>query len=85
MRLFDNKLVTLLCTDASDNAVGAVLSQVGPDGERPVAFESRKLTDTEKRYTTLERELLAIVHATKAWRHWVQGREVLVFTDNQGA
>jgi hypothetical protein len=47
--------------DASNVAIGAVLVQQ----DRPVAYESKKLTDTQKRWTTTERELWAAVHALK--------------------
>ncbi|POM64423.1 Retrotransposable element, partial [Phytophthora palmivora] len=47
-------------TDASDIAVGGVLSQVHDSGEHPVAFLSRKLSDTERRWPAHEKELYAI-------------------------
>ncbi|KAL0434685.1 UNVERIFIED_CONTAM: Retrovirus-related Pol polyprotein from transposon gypsy [Sesamum radiatum] len=48
-------------TDASDFALGGVLMQDG----HPVAFESRKLKDVERRYSVHEKELLAVVHCLK--------------------
>ena len=54
-------------TDASANVVGAVLLQDG----RPVAFESKKLNSAQRNYSAYERELYAIVHALKKWRHYL--------------
>ena len=48
-------------TDASHTQLGAVISQKG----RPIAFYSRKLNPAQTRYTTTERELLAIVETLK--------------------
>ncbi|XP_015941749.1 uncharacterized protein LOC107467224 [Arachis duranensis] len=45
-------------TDASDYAIGGVLMQEG----HPIAFESRKLNDTDRRYTVQEKEMTAVVH-----------------------
>lgn len=42
-------------TDASDIAVGGVLSQVHPSGEHPLAYLSRKLSDTERRWPAHEK------------------------------
>jgi hypothetical protein len=54
--------------DASNVAIGGVLLQ----DNQPVAYESKKLTDTQKRWTTTERELWAAVHALKTWRCYLQ-------------
>lgn len=68
--------------DASGNAVGAVLSQGEGKDARPVAFESRKLNDAERKYKVHDQELLAVVHALKKWRHYLHGRKFVVVTDN---
>ena len=58
-----------LQTDASDRGVGAVLSQTDENGqEHPVAYFSRKLLPRETRYSTVEKECLAIKLATHAFR-----------------
>lgn len=58
-----------LQTDASDRGVGAVLSQIGPDGEEhPVAYFSKKLLPREERYATVEKECLAIKPGIEAVR-----------------
>ncbi len=49
-------------SDASDFAIGGVLVQEG----RPVAFESKKLNETERRWPTHEKEMWAVIHCLKA-------------------
>ena len=68
--------------DGSDTAVGAVLSQVYESGDHPVAFESRKMNSAEANYPTHERELLAVIHALRTWRHYLEGKKFKVITDH---
>lgn len=72
-----------LAVDASDQHVGGVLQQRGPGGWEPLAFFSRKLSDTEGRYSTLDRELLACVSAIRHFRHQVEGRAFYLLTDHK--
>lgn len=73
----------LLTTDASNVAIGAVLSQ-GPIGsDKPVCFASRTLNDSETNYSTIEKELLAIVWATKYFRPYLFGRKFKILTDHK--
>ena len=71
-------------TDASDFAIGAVLHQKDAvNGElRPIAYESHKLSEAQRRYVTHKRELLAVVHALKVWRMYLVGCPVTVRTDH---
>ena len=69
-------------TDASDFALDAVLSQDQGCGEQPIAYESRKLSAAELNYPTHEKELLAIVHAIKVWRPYLEGKTFTVETDH---
>ena len=84
MRHFDAQLPVVLETDASDFALGAVLSQEHPDGVHPVGFYSRKLKAAELNYDTHDKELLAIIEALKGWRHFCMGTKepVKVLTDH---
>lgn len=50
---------------------------------RPIAFESRKLSKTEQNYSAQERELLAIAHALRHFRGYVEGSPILVRTDHE--
>lgn len=66
-------------TDASNYALGAVLLQDG----HPVYYASRTLNNHEINYSTVEKELLAIVWAVKFFRPYIFGKEFIVNTDHQ--
>jgi hypothetical protein len=66
-------------TDASHTQLGAVISQAG----KPIAFYSQKLNPAQTRYTTTERELLAIVETLKEYRNVLLGHTIRVYTDHQ--
>jgi transposase InsO family protein len=73
--------------DASDFAIGSVLSQGTDADHRVIAYESRKLKDAETRYLNHDKELLSVVHALRTWRHLLIGSPftVRVLTDNTPA
>ena len=48
----------------------------------PIAFESCKLNDTERCYTVQEKEMIAIVHCLRTWRHYLLGSHFIVKTNN---
>lgn len=72
-----------LSVDASDFAVGAVLHQLINNSIQPIAFYSKKLTDTQKKYSTYDRELTAIFQAVKHFKHLLEGREFYILTDHK--
>ncbi len=73
----------VLQTDASDYGVGAVLSQADDDGvEHPVAYYSRKFLERERRYSTVEKECLAIKLGIEAFKVYLLGRHFVVQTDH---
>lgn len=72
-----------IMTDASDIAVGAVLQQFVDGLWQPISYFSRKLTPPETRYSTFDRELLAIYLAIKHFRHYVEGCNFYVVTDHK--
>ncbi|CEG85007.1 hypothetical protein RMATCC62417_18745 [Rhizopus microsporus] len=69
--------------DASDFAIGAVLMQEESAGVwKPLAFESKKLSQAERNYPAQERELLSILHALRTWRCFIEGNKYQVYTDH---
>jgi len=73
----------ILTTDASNFALGAVLSQGIIGQDRPIAFASRTLNETETKYSTIEKELLAIVWAVKYFRPYLYGTKFTIVTDHK--
>lgn len=72
--------------DASDFALGAVLSQPADDGLlHPVAFHSRKFIASKINYKIHDKELLAIVDAFEEWRHFLEGspHQVVVYSNHK--
>ena len=61
----------VLDTDASDKAIGAVLSQVQDGKERVVAYGSSVLSTAQRNYCVTRRELLEIVVFTKHFIHYL--------------
>ena len=72
----------ILDTDASDKAIGAVLSQVIDGKERVCAYASRCLSKSERRYCVTRKELLAVTYFVKYFRHYLYGQQFLVRTDH---
>ncbi|MBW0549472.1 hypothetical protein O181_089187 [Austropuccinia psidii MF-1] len=68
---FNPSLPTIVETDASDYALGSVLSQVNGSGKHPIAFDSCKLLPAELNYEIHDKELLGIVWAPKHWRSFL--------------
>ena len=72
--------------DASDFAVGAVLSQKGEDGNmHPIAFMSKAMNAAERNYQIYDKELLAVISALKQWRQYLEGarHKVTILSDHQ--
>ena len=66
-------------TDASSTQLGSVITQ----SNRPLAFFSRKLSETQQKYSVTEIELLAIVETLKEFKGMLWGQQLIVYTDHQ--
>ena len=79
----DDDSALSLTTDASDIAVGAVLSQGRDSNSPPLGFFSKKLSEAEKKYSAFDKELLALYLAIRHFRHHLEGRSFTVWTDHK--
>ena len=72
--MYDPDHNTQVEVDASGFATGMVLSQEGEDGKwHPVVFHSESMSDAECNYEIYNKEMLAIICALQAWRHYLEG------------
>ena len=70
----------LLCTDASNMAIGTIMMQDG----KVIAYESKKLSNAKLNYPVHDyKKILAIIHALKVWRHYLFNSEFKIETDYQ--
>ena len=82
--LYNLDAPTKICADASAYGLGAVLLQQQHDDEwKPVAFASRSMTETERRYSQIEKEALALVWACEKFADYVIGKAILLETDHK--
>ena len=72
----------ILDTDASSDAIGAVLSQIQDGNERVIAYGSRTLSTAERNYCVTRKEMLALVFFVKHFKHYLLGREFTLRTDH---
>eukprot|EP00731_Ephydatia_muelleri_P030185 Em0021g708a len=82
LTLPDFSLPFVLDTDASGDGLGAVLAQNVDGVERVVAYASRALSRTEKKYCATRREMLALVWAARHFRPYLYGRKFTLRTDH---
>jgi len=74
LMLLDYEKPFTLITDASDYATGAILEQRDALGRsHPITYFSKSLQPAEQNYEIHDKELLAIIHALKHFRHYIQG------------
>ncbi|UYV64962.1 K02A2.6-like, partial [Cordylochernes scorpioides] len=84
LALFDPSRTTIVSADASSFGLGGVLRQEQPDGSlKPIAYVSRTLSETEKRYSQIEKEGLAIVWTCDRLKDYVTGIKIHIETDHK--
>ncbi|GFQ75855.1 uncharacterized protein K02A2.6 [Trichonephila clavata] len=79
---YDPSLPLTLASDASPVGIGCVLSHVYPDGSE-LAFASRTLSGSEKKYSQIDKEALSIVWAVKKFYLYLKGRRFTLITDHK--
>lgn len=79
LQFFDENSKLVLSVDSSSEGLGAVLLQ----NKAPVAYASKTLTDTQRNYAQIEKELLAIVFGCQRFRQYIYGKRILVETDHK--
>ena len=83
LKLPDYHKPFVLRTDASNIGLGAALMQEADGKLHPVAFASKKLNVAEQKYSTLEKECLAIVWAVTKFRLFLSGEKFILQTDHK--
>ncbi|KAL8625371.1 hypothetical protein ACOMHN_044514 [Nucella lapillus] len=84
LALYHPERNTVVSADSSSFGLGAVLLQRQNDGHmKHVAYASRSLTKTEKRYAQIEKEALAIVWSLEHWADLLIGKTFHVETDHK--
>lgn len=79
-----NPLLPIFITcDASSYGVGAILSHSMNGQDKPIMFVSSTLSSTERNYSNIEREALAIMFAVKKFHKYIYGRKFILVTDHQ--
>lgn len=81
---FNPRLPILLSTDASNFAVAGILAHIGADGsKKPIAFVSRALSQTERNYSTIQKEALAIVFSVTKLKQYLLGIHFTLESDHK--
>ena len=72
-----------VATDASNCGIGAMLFQETKEKRKYILFAARSLSESERRYSTPKKELLAIIYAFKKFHPYIWGTRFTLYTDNQ--
>ena len=83
LALYDPDAVTKISADASSHGLGAVIMQKKRLEWKPIAYASRSMTETEKRYAQIEKEALASTWACEKFSNYILGKKFLIETDHK--
>lgn len=72
-----------MMTDASNTSAGAVLQQKINNVWQPLGYFSKKFTQAQQKYSTYDRELLAVYMAIRYFRKSFEGKQLIVYTDHK--
>lgn len=75
--------IFILQTDACDTGIGSILLQEEDNTRMPICYASKKLKASERNYSTIEKECLAIVWAINKFHRYLYGKEFILETDHQ--
>ena len=82
----DMKKSFIIMADSSEISVSGILMQKGDTDDEPrkvISYTSRKLLPRERRYPTIEKELLSVVYCVSKFHHYIYSRPVLIETDHR--
>ncbi|CAN6476028.1 unnamed protein product [Victoria cruziana] len=82
LRVPDWSLEFEIMCDASDYAIGVILGQRVEKKPVVIYYVSKSLMDAQLNYTTIEKEMLAVVFALEKFRSYILGSRVIIYTDH---
>ena len=80
---YDETKPVILATDASQCGIGAALMQEHDGVERPIAHVSKTLTETQERYSQIEKEAPSIIYGVSKFHRYLYGRKFILVTDHK--
>ena len=83
LRLPNNRFPFKVQTDASDEGIGAVLVQIYPEGDRPIAYLSKKFTPAQRKWSPMEQECYAFICSLDKWHNYLSGIKFTWETDHK--
>jgi len=84
LEIIDMSKTFNIFVDASEYCVGGCLSQISEEGhQKPVAFASCKLTQTQQIWAIIEKEAYACLWAQHKFTHWIFGSQVVIYSDHE--